>query len=83
VTAFRTPQPHQCLHEPDLEEESNQETFHPIDRWKSRLSQSEAAALEVLIGGGLEEFGCRLRTAGTKVCPRFSASVHGWPKKLA
>jgi hypothetical protein len=30
-----------------------------------------------LIGGGLEEFGCLLRTAGTKLFLRFSASFHG------
>jgi Sulfotransferase family len=43
-------------------EESNQEKFSPIDRWKSKLSQSEAAALEVLIGDGLERFGYALTT---------------------
>jgi hypothetical protein len=43
-------------------EESNQEKFSPIDRWKSKLSQSEAAALEVLIGDGLEKFGYALTT---------------------
>jgi Sulfotransferase family len=37
-------------------EESSQERFNPIDRWKSKLSQSEAATLEILIGDGLVEF---------------------------
>jgi LPS sulfotransferase NodH len=43
-------------------EEFNQEKFSPIERWKSKLSESEAAALEVLIGDGLQEFGYPLTT---------------------
>jgi hypothetical protein len=43
-------------------EESNPETFSPVDRWKSKLSQPEIAALEALIGDGLEEFGYPLTT---------------------
>jgi hypothetical protein len=38
------------------EEEIRQETFSPIGRWKTRLSATEIAAVEVLIGDCLEEF---------------------------
>ena len=37
--------------------ESTPESFRSIDRWKSKLSQAEIAALEALIGDCLEEFG--------------------------
>jgi len=43
-------------------EESNQEKFSPIERWKSKLSESDAAALEVLIGDSLQELGYPLTT---------------------
>jgi Sulfotransferase family len=38
-------------------EESGAETFSPVNRWKTKLSQPEIAALEALIGDCLEEFG--------------------------
>lgn len=38
------------------EEESCAETFSPIDRWKTKLSLAEIAALETLIGDCLKEF---------------------------
>lgn len=44
------------------EEESRDQTFSPIGRWKSKLSQPEIAALEALIGGCLEEFAYPLMT---------------------
>jgi hypothetical protein len=44
------------------EEESRAQTFSPIDRWKSKLSQPEIATLETLIGGCLEEFAYPLMT---------------------
>jgi hypothetical protein len=56
-------------------DESNQEKFSPIDRWKSKLSQSQAAALEALIGGGLEEFGYPLTVrhrSSVRLDPRLS-----------
>jgi len=37
-------------------EESAAASFRPINRWKTKLTQSEIADLEVLIGDGLEEF---------------------------
>jgi hypothetical protein len=37
-------------------EESAAASFRPINRWKAKLTQSEIADLEVLIGDGLEEF---------------------------
>jgi hypothetical protein len=37
-------------------EESAVASFRPINRWKTKLTQSEIADLEVLIGDGLEEF---------------------------
>jgi len=43
-------------------EESGPETFSSIGRWKNKLSQSEIAALEALIGDCLEEFGYSLST---------------------
>jgi hypothetical protein len=55
-------------------EESNQEKFSPIDRWKTKLSQSEAATLEVLIGDGLQEFGYPLateRSSSLRLGPRL------------
>lgn len=36
--------------------------FHPVNRWKNKLSQREIAALEMLIGECLEEFGYPLST---------------------
>jgi LPS sulfotransferase NodH len=56
-------------------DESNQENFSPIDRWKSKLSQSEAADLEALIGEGLKEFGYPLTTeprSSLRLDPRLS-----------
>ncbi len=38
-------------------EESGAETFSPVNRWATKLSQPEIAALEALIGDCLEEFG--------------------------
>jgi hypothetical protein len=43
-------------------DESNPETFSPIDRWKNKLSPPEVNALEALIGDCLEEFGYSLTT---------------------
>jgi len=43
-------------------EESSPETFSSIDRWKSKLSPSEIAALEHLIGDCLQEFGYSVTT---------------------
>jgi hypothetical protein len=37
-------------------------SFQPINRWKSKLSPSEIAALELLIGDCLQEFGYSLET---------------------
>jgi hypothetical protein len=36
--------------------------FHPVDRWKEKLSQHEIAALEMLIGDCLQDFGYSLAT---------------------
>jgi hypothetical protein len=36
--------------------------FHPVDRWKEKLSPREIAALEMLIGDCLDEFGYSLAT---------------------
>jgi len=41
-------------------EESGAASFSPINRWKTKLTPSEIADLEVLIGDGLEEFGYSL-----------------------
>jgi sulfotransferase family protein len=41
-------------------DESSPETFHPIGRWKNKLSPPEIAALEALIGDGLADFGYSL-----------------------
>ena len=41
-------------------EESGAETFSPVNRWETKLSQPEIAALEALIGDCLEEFGYTL-----------------------
>ncbi len=38
------------------------EAFSPVNRWKTKLSQPEIAALEALIGDTLEEFGYPLTT---------------------
>ncbi len=43
-------------------EESGAEAFSPVNRWKSKLSQSEIADLEALIGDCLEEFAYPLTT---------------------
>jgi hypothetical protein len=43
-------------------EESGAETFSPINRWKTKLTQTEIAALEALIGDCLEEFAYPLTT---------------------
>jgi hypothetical protein len=43
-------------------EEAGGEPFNPIGRWKTKLSQSDIAALEGLIGDCLEEFGYTLST---------------------
>lgn len=42
--------------------EESTEEFHPVNRWKEKLSQHEIAALEMLIGECLEEFGYPLTT---------------------
>jgi hypothetical protein len=43
-------------------EESGAEPFSPVNRWKTKLSQSEIATLEALIGDCLEEFAYPLTT---------------------
>ena len=43
-------------------EESGAEAFSPVNRWKSKLSQSEISDLEALIGDCLEEFAYPLTT---------------------
>jgi hypothetical protein len=43
-------------------EELSAETFSPVNRWKTKLSQPEIAALEALIGDCLEEFSYPLTT---------------------
>jgi hypothetical protein len=45
--------------------------FHPVDRWKEKLSPREIAALEMLIGDCLEEFGYSL----TKNVRKFSLDL--------
>jgi hypothetical protein len=45
-------------------EETNPEAFNPVNRWKTKLSGAEIAALENLIGDGLREFGYTLTTEG-------------------
>jgi hypothetical protein len=44
------------------QEESKADNFSPVDRWKTKLSQNEVAALEALIGDCLREFGYELST---------------------
>jgi hypothetical protein len=44
------------------EEESSRETFSPVNRWKTKLSQPEINALEALIGDCLDEFDYELTT---------------------
>jgi hypothetical protein len=41
-------------------EEENAANFSPLNRWKTKLSQDEVAALEELIGDCLQEFGYAL-----------------------
>jgi hypothetical protein len=48
--------------------EESRTDFHPVDRWKEKLSPREIAALEMLIGDCLEEFGYAL----TKNARQFS-----------
>ena len=43
-------------------EEASAETFGPVNRWKTKLSQPEIATLEALIGDCLEEFAYPLTT---------------------
>jgi hypothetical protein len=43
-------------------EESNAETFSPVNRWKAKLSDQEITAIEAMIGSCLEEFGYPLTT---------------------
>jgi hypothetical protein len=43
-------------------EEANAETFSPVNRWKTKLSEQEITALEAMIGGCLEEFAYPLTT---------------------
>ncbi|MGD0601676.1 MAG: sulfotransferase [Terriglobales bacterium] len=43
-------------------DEAGKEVFSPINRWKTKLSQPEIAALEALIGDCLEEFSYPLTT---------------------
>ena len=43
-------------------QEAGAETFGPVDRWKTKLSQPEIGTLEGLIGDCLEEFGYQLTT---------------------
>lgn len=43
-------------------EESGAEASSPVNRWKTKLSQPEIAALEALIGDSLEEFAYPLTT---------------------
>ena len=50
-------------------EESCGEAFSPVDRWKAKLSESEIANLEALIGDELEEFGYPLTTQSRKATP--------------
>ena len=47
-------------------EESSPETFSPVNRWKTKLSQSEIAVVENLIGEALREFHYPLTTEGSK-----------------
>ncbi|HKN69644.1 MAG TPA: sulfotransferase [Terriglobales bacterium] len=43
-------------------DEAGREVFSPVNRWKTKLSQPEIAALEALIGDCLEEFSYPLTT---------------------
>ena len=47
-------------------EESSAESFSPVGRWRTKLSPAETAALEALIGDGLEEFGYPLTAEGAR-----------------
>jgi hypothetical protein len=47
-------------------EESSAESFSPVGRWRTKLSPVETAALEALIGDGLEEFGYPLTAEGAR-----------------
>ena len=44
-------------------EETNTGTFNPVNRWKTKLSTTEIAALEAVIGDCLKEFDYALLTA--------------------
>jgi hypothetical protein len=52
------------VHNPNTswKEETQLGSFSPINRWKTKLSSSEIAALELLIGDCLEEFGYSVAT---------------------
>jgi hypothetical protein len=44
-------------------DDSGQASFNPVDRWKTKLSTSEIAEVESMIGPCLEEFGYQLTTS--------------------
>ena len=66
-------------------EELSTETFSPVNRWKTKLSQPEIAALEALIGDCLEEFSYPLTTerrGSARLDPALSPHAHFLPAVL-
>jgi hypothetical protein len=55
--------------------EESRTDFHPVDRWKEKLSPREIAALEMLIGDCLEEFGYALTKNGRQFSLDFRLSL--------